>query len=510
MRWNTRVTAAWAVLLLVSTADAQKAAAPRLDKNFDAAIESVLKAWKVPGVGIAVVKGNEIVLLKGYGFKDLEQQQPATGNTKFAIGSVTKSFTVTAMAAQAGEGKLDWDAPVRRYLPEFTLYDPVASERMTPRDLVTHRSGLPRHDALWGVVGFGRQEMLDRLRYLEPSHDFRSVWQYQNLMYLTAGMLSAKIENRAWEDVVRARVFQPVAMNTADFSVTDMAKSPDFSYGYARLPNDSVVRIPFKNIDAIGPAGNINASAADMARYLILHMNQGKLDGKQLIPAAQIRGMHIPQMVMPTSPNPGAGGAEVGFQQYGMGFMVGTYRGRKLVQHGGNIDGFSAQMSFLPDDSVGVIVLTNMNGTQTRDFIPFMVYDRMLGLSQIDWSGRYLDQAERARARADSARGRQVASKVAGTKPSHSIADYAGTYSHPGYGDIRVSLNGDKLQFTYGIYQGVGLNHWHYDVFETEPASPAIPRRMRVQFHMDPDGKIASLTVPIEPAIKPVSYTKAK
>ena len=498
-----------AVLTVTTIAQGQRKPAPRLlDKSFDAAVDSILAQWKVPGIGLAIVKGNQVIYLKGYGYKDLDQKVPVTPQTKFAIGSVSKSFTVTALAAQAQDKKFEWDAPLRRYLPDFQMFDPVATERMTPRDLVTHRSGLPRHDVIWAATALTRDEIYQRIRYFEPSKDFRSVWQYQNLMFMTAGILSSRLDGKPWEDVVKARVFGPLGMNTADFSVNDLQHSADYSFGYARLPTDSVVRIPYHVIDPIGPAGSINASVEEMAKYLTMHLNQGRFDGREVIPAAQAKEMQTQQMVMP-SPAMSAGGTDLADQQYGMAFMIGAFRGHKMVHHGGNIDGFSAEVNFLPNDSLGVVVLTNMNGTFVRDFLPFVIYDRLLGLDPINWSSRYQTLFNRGRAMQDSARAKDVAAKVANTTPSHPLADYAGVYHHPGYGDITVATTDGKLSFKYGIVE-MGLAHWHYDVFETEPRSVAQPIRWKVQFHMDPTGAISGLSLPIEPALKPTVFARQK
>lgn len=508
------MTRTFRVVAVVATYATHLAAGQRrpttaLDQSFDARIDSVLSAWKVPGIGLAVVKGNQVLLLKGYGFKDLAGKVPVTKDTKFAIGSVTKSFVVTALAAQASDGKLDWDAPVRRYLPDFQMFDPMATERMTPRDLVTHRSGLPRHDAMWGGGTFTREELYQRLRYLEPTKDFRSVWQYQNLMYMTAGYLSGKMDGKSWEEVIRARVFGPLGMTTADMSVNDLMRSTDYALPYAKLPNDSVVKVPYRNLDAVGPAGAINASPAEMIRYVTMHLNQGKFEGREIISAAAAREMQAPQMVIPVPATPGAGGTDLGHEQYGMGFFVGSYRGRKMVHHGGNIDGFSAEVNFLPNDSIGVVVLTNMNGTATRDFIPFMVYDRLLGLAPIDWSGRFKTVVDRAVARQDSIRKADVAARVPNTQPSRSLDEFAGSYNHPGYGDITITRNGDKLGFKYSSFS-VDMSHVHYDVFETEPRSATQPIRWKVQFQSDASGKVVGLTVPLEPALKPIVFARKK
>src|SRR3989442_2235854 len=221
---------------------------------------------------------------------------------------------------------------------------------MPPRALVTHRSGLPRHDMIWGATEFTREDIYHRLRYLPPTRDFRSYWQYQNLMFMTAGYLSGKLNGTSWEEVVKERVFRPLGMTTADFSVNDLQRSPDFAYGYALTPRDSqVVRVPYRVIDHIGPAGSIDASASEMLRYVTMHLNQGKYDGREIIPAAEARQMQAPQMVMePPGPESGRDWRELGAEQYGMGFFIGLYRGHKLVHHGGNIDGFSAELNFLP------------------------------------------------------------------------------------------------------------------------------------------------------------------
>ena len=248
---------------------APEAAAPAAAlAGLDEFVAGAMKDWKVPGVAVAVVKDGQVILSKGYGTRDADKQLPVTPKTLFAIGSITKSFTVTALGMLADDGKLDWDKPVREYLPEFRLYDQVASDHMTPRDLVTPRSGLPRHDALWYNSTFTRREMIERLRYLEPSKDFRSTWQYNNLMFLTAGYLAGQLAGTSWEELVRARIFGPLGMTGSNFSVTDSQKSPDFAQPYATVKEETK-KIPFRGIDEMAPAGSINSNIEDMTRYLL-------------------------------------------------------------------------------------------------------------------------------------------------------------------------------------------------------------------------------------------------
>lgn len=489
-------------------AAAQRAVVP--GPAFDKLIDSTIALWKVPGVAIAIVKGDRVLLAKGYGIKDLANRAPVTENTKFAIGSVTKSFTATALAAQVGQKKLTWDAKVRDLMPGFRLQDEVASRDMTVRDLLSHRSGLPRHDLMWYGSPLSRQEIFDRLRYLEPNREFRSYWQYQNLMFLTAGMLSGQLNGTSWEDAVRQLVFEPLGMATADISVDALQRSADFSYGHNKSSTDSVWRMPFRNIDQIGPAGSINATVAEMARYLVMHMRGGSYGGKSIIGPAEAREMQSQQMVISggggTATPPSSRWTEVAPQQYGLAFFLGNYRGHRLVHHGGNIDGFSAELSFLPDDSVGVVVLTNMNGTPTRDFIPLMVYDRLLGLAPIDWNARYKEQEAWGRARQAEALARRTAERK-GTSPAHAPAEYAGVYSHPAYGDMTITNGDSGLRLKFNSVD-LPLEPFHFETFATPSGEGATGPSWRVDFQVDGRGVVNAIAVPVEAAVKPIVFVR--
>src|SRR6185436_15542982 len=191
-------------------------------------LDAARAAWDVPGCAVAIVSGGETIWVKGSGLRDVDAKQPVTPDTLFAIGSCTKAFTTFVLATLVDEGKLAWDTPVRDYVPEFRMHDPIASERMTPRDLVTHRSGLPRHDALWYNATIDRAAMVHRLPYLPESKDFRTDFQYNNLMFLTAGYLAERVGGKTWEELVRARVFAPLGMQRSNFSVRDSQKDSDF------------------------------------------------------------------------------------------------------------------------------------------------------------------------------------------------------------------------------------------------------------------------------------------
>jgi CubicO group peptidase (beta-lactamase class C family) len=475
---------------------------PRLN-GLDAFIGEVMAEWKVPGLAIAIVEDGEVIVSKGYGYRDVDEELPVTPRTLFAIGSIAKSFTVTALGMLADEGRFEWDEPVRTYLPDFELYDDVASERMTPRDLVTHRSGLPRHDLVWYGSDFTRRELYERLRYLEPSRDFRAAYQYQNLMFMTAGYLAGRLAGMPWEDLVSRRIFEPLGMARSNFSVTESPRSDDFAYPYT-LIGDDVRQIDFRNIDEIGPAGSINSSVEEMIRYVQFHIDAGKYGDEQLLSETNARQMQTPQMAIQSSIQYD----ELGHSAYGMAFSIGTYRGHKVVQHGGGIDGFSALLSLMPRERVGLIILTNMSGNNpVPSIVARRAYDQLLGLEPVDWPARVREQQAQAREAAERSDEEELNYRVAGTSPSHELSEYVGEYEHPGYGVIRVEFDGAKLKATFNN-MSAPLEHFHYDVFEV-PEDPLVEfDEMKVMFRYNKRGAIDRLLVPFEPNVGDIVFTR--
>ena len=481
---------------------------PELD-GFDAFVEQALKDWKVPGVAIAVVKGDKVILLKGYGFRDAEKQLPVTPQTLFAIGSITKSFTVTTLGMLMDEGKLDWDEPVRNVFPRFKMFDPVLTEQMTVRDLVTHRSGLPRHDLVWYTSDFSREDLVRRLQYLEPNKPLRSTFQYNNLMFMTAGYIAGQLNGTSWEDAVHARILEPLGMTATNFSELATQNSGDFGQPY-RKGSDlkaEVKRIPFDaqcpDTCALGPAGEINSNVTDMSKYVLFHMNQGEVAEKQLLSRNNSVQMQVPQMSLPGAPD----FPELSETSYGMGFFLSAYRGHKLVEHGGNIDGFSAELGFLPNEKVGVVVLTDLDGTPLPEVIAYNVFDRMLGVEQVPWSRRFLDLEQKQKQGEQEAKDKGYAPHKTGTHPSHDLKEYAGDYANPGYGIATITRDGDNFKLTLNKVNR-NLEHYHYDVFQVPDSPQDDFAKLKVMFFSDLSGEISSLSMPLEPNTKDIVFTR--
>ncbi len=491
------------LLFEMSRGEDRVAAAIEALKDFDEFVEQAREAWHAPGLAMGIVIDDQIVLAKGFGYRDLEAKKPVTSKTLFAIGSSTKAFTSLTLATLVDEGKLDWDTPLIDYLPNFKLYDDYATTHITPRDLVTHRSGLPRHDMAWyNNKTWSRGELVKRLRYYEPTEELREKFQYNNMMFLTAGYLAGQLTDGTWEQAVRKRIFQPLDMRYSNFSVEDSKKSDDFAYPY-RDKDDEVTRIPFRNIDNVGPAGSINSNVEDMLKWVQLHLGDGTFSSKKILNKQSLAELHNPQVVMGRpSTRP-----ELSSPSYAMGWMVRDYRGHCVVEHGGAIDGFISAVALYPDDGIGIVAFTNSQ-TGLPTLMRRHAIDRILGLEEIDWHGEAHEKWVTGKKYEKDAEKNTDMFRHADTSLSHPLEAYAGTYMHPGYGEAKVEINGNQLSFTYNDMTAL-FERWHFDVFNglENKDDPAF-EDMRIQFRSNMKGDIAELLVPFELTLDPIIFEK--
>ncbi|HYZ82858.1 MAG TPA: serine hydrolase domain-containing protein, partial [Bryobacteraceae bacterium] len=366
-------------------------------EQIDTLVEAAMKAWKVPGASVAIVQQDRIAHVKGYGIRELGKEDKVTADTVFAIASVSKAFTTTAMAMLVDEGKMNWDDPVSKYLPWFRLSDPLASSAVTLRDIVSHRTGLTRHDALWIGSPWTREELIRRTATLKLSKPFRSAYQYQNLMFTTAGEVVAASSGKSYEEFVRTRIFEPLGMKKACFNVEEAQKSPDFAAAHDRGDPEPKLG-KWRNVDNIGGAGEINASARDMAQWLRLHLNDGMYDGKRLVSAKNLEETRMPHTPQRLDGITRAYNPETNLMTYGMGWNTYDYRGQYVVSHGGALSGFRAHLTLLPKYKVGFVILSNLGGTQMPEALRNTFIDSMLGLPARDWNAEFQQVAAKAEA----------------------------------------------------------------------------------------------------------------
>lgn len=473
-------------------------------EGFDDFALETMEKWQVPGLAVGVIKDQLIVLNRGYGYSDLAAIKPADSKTLFQIASITKSFTATAAAMLVDRGILDWDVPVREYLPEFKLSDPQISEKISMRDLLTHQSGLPRHDMLWMLTGYDREEVFSRLKHLEFTADLRQKWQYNNLMYMVAGYLTGKLVNSRWEDFIREQIFLPLGMHATHFlreqkNLEDMAKPYYLHEGKRKL-----VKLEWDVKNSCAPAGHIVSNIDDMLHYLQFHLNLGRHGTQQLVSRDLCETLHSQQAVIE---EPEAF-AEIGPVSTCMGFQTSTYRGHRYVHHDGSSLGYATRMSFVPSKKFGFIVLSNMLSFENKNPVPWLVArnleDRLLGLDQIDWHSRLKTNFQRIHLRQRQAVKPEEETVAKDTQPSHILDDYVGIYEHPAYGLIRIKKSSKTSKAVFnGEFNGFKstLHHHHYDSFATPGDRPYVvdPLGSRIlTFHSNDKGLIDRLTTPME------------
>jgi CubicO group peptidase (beta-lactamase class C family) len=423
-------------------------------ENLERFITEQLAAWEVPGCAVAAVRNGQVELVGGWGLRDREAELPVTRDTLFAIGSTTKAFTATTVGALVDEGLLEWDRPLRDFVPEIRLHDPVVSDRLTITDLLSHRSGLPRHDLTWvGQPDRSRAEIVRALRFLPLSKDLRQL---------------------------------------AD---------GDHAAAYTRR-NGVIVDVPQRPLPAIAPAGAINSSAADMARWLLVQLGGGELDGTTVMSPATVKVQRTPHMVIP-------GFGEVpglSAHAYGLGWLNGRYRDHAIAMHDGGIDGFTTHCMLLPDDGIGVVVLTNTSAAMMHLTVACRVLDELLGAEPLDVSGYLKPRFDAAMAGAREAKA--ACRVVADAPPAHPLSDYAGEYEHPGYGSIAITLNEGVLKPSLGT-MSLSLAHRHYETFDLKWHEMGDePGVFPLTFLTGTEGDVNALTVQFEPQVEPLRFAK--
>ena len=461
--------------------------------GFEDYVRKAMKEWEVPGVAVAIVKGDQIVLAKGYGVRKVGEAAVVDERTLFAIGSSSKAFTAAAIAILVDQGKVKWDDPVTKYLPGFEMYDPYVTRELTVRDLLTHRSGLQRGDFLWYGSEIDRDEILRRARFLKPSWSLRSTFGYQNIMYLAAGQLIAKVSGKTWDEFIQQRIFAPLSMSASSTSISAFKTADNVSSPHAKV-DEKVQVISWRNIDNIAPAGSINSNVLDMAQWVRLQLDQGSIQNNRVFSAAAAKEMHASQTIIRFEPPYAMYYPEAHFLNYGMGWFLSDYRGRKVVEHGGAIDGMRAQVALIPEEKLGLVILSNLNGSALPVALMYRIFDSFLGAPPRDWSADLLKTTKTLEQQGKAAEKKQESDRTTGTKPSVALDKYAGTYRNDLYGDIKVTNTDAKLNFRFGPAFTSDLEHWHYDTFRARFFA-AGDAKIFVTFALNTQGKVETLVL---------------
>jgi CubicO group peptidase (beta-lactamase class C family) len=473
--------------------------AKKLD-GFDAYMSKVLKDWNTAGIGVGVVVNDKLVFAKGYGYRDYEKKLPFTSATVCPIASNTKLFTAVAAGMLVEDGKLTWDKPIRDSVPTIRFYNDQLNNTVTLRDMLSHRTGVTRHDTIWYKSDFTRKELFDRLKYLEPQEPMREAFLYNNLMFAAAGYMIELQSGKRWEDFVREKILNPLDMKSTGYSISDMTHQPDFGVPFTEKRDSfELYKIPYyEDIEGVAPCGAIASNIDDISHWLIALMNEGKYKGRQVLPAAVLKATLEPAIALPNTLTESLGYWEILNSAYGMGRQTASYRGHLLTFHGGDLPGFHSQVSFMPREHFGVIVLViGDHAAPLYNVVSYNVYERLLGMDQTPWSERRLAMRLKAKEAGKQARAKAGEDRVPNTKPSHALADYVADYENAAYGVMKIGLKDNQLQFDFHKMK-MPMTQFHYDRFDT----PDDERdgKWSVNFRTNPQGDVDQAVMSLDEA----------
>ena len=459
----------------------------------DRVMTDALRAWRIPGASVAIVQNDRVVYAKGYGVKEVGGTAPVTADTLFHIGSDSKAFTTAAMAMLVDEKKLAWDDPVRKHLEYFHLSDPCADSLVTLRDIVSHRTGLSRHDELWDNTPLTREQLIRAVASLELTKPIRTTYQYQNIMFIAAGEAVASAAKMPWNDFVRTRIFEPLGMTRTRITIADWLASDHAAGHRLEKPGDRVVPQTLVDDDNLAPAGAIKSSARDMAQWVRFQLGDGTFDGKRLVSAAALGETHMPQTVIRLEESTRESNPETLLEAYGMGWVVQDYRGELLVSHGGALNGFRAHVDLLPNRKSGFVVLINVGRSSATAAIRNSLLDLLLQKANArDWNGYYLALEKKSDDKDEAKKREREAKRRTDTHPSRELAAYAGTYTNPAYGVATITADAAGLVLHW-MRLTVPLTHYQYDTFDAHSDVDDLDEQ--VTFRLGADGEVNTLTL---------------
>lgn len=459
-------------------------------KQIDAIVTKALKQVGAPGAALVVVTP-EGSYCKGYGVKKKGGDEPVTPETLFPIASVSKAFTATACAILADDGKLGFDDLVRKHLPGFRLLDSAADANVTVRDLLCHRTGLPRHDALWYRTTLGRAELLRRMASLKPTASYRGLYQYNNLCFLAAGEVVAAASGMPFEEFLRQRLLEPLGMHTVTFSGPGLVTAENHAWPHQKKKGKVVALDAPLDFSNVGPAGCINACVAELAHWLRFQLSGGG-DGTP-VSQKSLAETHAPQTIVPADDLTRELYPDRMHHTYALGWGRHDWAGHLVLTHSGAIDGFRSQAVLCPREGIAFAVLVNLPG-YLGEIVRNSLLDHLLGVTEgRDWHKVFGDLAKKDAAKAVKSKKEKAEKRHKGTKPSLALKSYVGEYTDPGYGTVTVGLHKGKLQLTWEAFSSP-LKHWHFDTFVTETEQPGFSE-LEVSFSLKPDGTIATLTL---------------
>jgi CubicO group peptidase (beta-lactamase class C family) len=465
------------------------------ESELDRLSRAALEAWRVPGIAVAVVQGDRVVYLKGHGVRKLGAPEPVTPDSLFEIASTTKAFTTAALAMLVEEGKLAWDDPVHQHLDYFRLSDPLANANVIVRDLVSHRTGMPRHDSLWYKTAYSREEVIRRFAGTAPTKQFRGAYQYQNIQFLAAGELIGKVTGGTWDAFVKSRLLDPLGMTRTTSRYAEATAQTDRAMPHRRLDDGQNAAIDWVNFENVGGAGCLNSSARDLAQWLRLHLGKGAVAGRKLIGEKFLAETYEPHTPMLMDTRARELAPLTTQRTYALGWFIDHYRGQTLLTHGGALDGFRAQVMLDREHSLGIVVLANLGPTSLPTALAQSLLDHIVELPARDWNTEMMATLARHDAEDKKKKREREAKRARDVRPAKALAAYAGRYRAPGYGLLEVKHDAGRLTIEC-LTRTAPLDHRQHDTFAVPTGDPARPHPLggeELVFQWNADAEVASV-----------------
>lgn len=476
-------------------------------KGVEKELNEILEITKSAGFAVAVVKGNEIIYSKGFGYRDYENKIPVDNNTLFAIGSSTKAFTSSILGQLRKEDKLSFDESPIKYVPDLKFFNDEMNNSIVIKDLMSHRTGLPRHDWSWYVFPtYDKDSLMRRVEFQEPFTGVRKQWYYNNFMFLTQGVIAERITGKSWEENMYERLLKPLKMTRSNLSIKELRKADNVALGY-EIVDEKISKMDYYRIAGMSPAGSMNSSVNEMSNWLMTWLNKGKFEGNEIIPEAYINEAMSSQMVI-NGALPDDEFPDIHMATYGYGWMLSSYKGHYRVEHGGNIDGFSADVIFFPSDSIGIVVLANQNGSSVPSLVRNTIADRLINVESTDWIKRYKDRKAKQEDVEEEAEAAPIQKKQA---PQHQPKDFTGFYENLGYGQFEIIVENDSLFAVLPLWK-LYLEHKHFDIYKsykvTDEGIDTSDEGLAFNFQIDNEGEIYNLKLKIEPTLEPLEFIR--
>jgi CubicO group peptidase (beta-lactamase class C family) len=464
-------------------------------------IEAAGQDWRVPGIAVAVVQDDSLVMAEGFGVSHILTGERVDANTVFAIASNSKAFTATAIGLLVQEGKLSWDDPIINFLPDFQMYDPLATRKVTLRHMLAHKSGLGlwAGDLNWFNASVPREEIIRKIRYLKPVYDLGTGYAYSNLGFLTAGQVIPAVTDTSWDNFIVERFFKPLGMKRSNTSIRFLKDMDNVATPHL-LHDGELLPYVYDNVDGAGPAAGINSTARDLGQWLRLQLAYGHWQGRQMVDSSIIFATRRPQNLLTFSRKSLKFHHASHLISFGLGWIVKDYHGRLMVLHGGALTGMFSQVAFVPEEQLGVVVLTNREDHNLQNALAHYLIDQFMGVETTNWSARYLQSDRENRDRLQAQRVAIEAARDRQSQPSKALAGYTGEYVANVNGPAFIKQEDDLLVITLALHphiRGV-ITHWQYDTFKVK-WNDKVWNENLIYFDLDDNGEVRQFRMQIRP-----------